>query len=153
MLVVSALVGSGLVSGLLFAFSVAVIPALNELSPESGMQAMQRINVVIINPVFLLAFLGTSALCMTVAFFAMRGLPSVSSICLLIGALAYLLGPLGITIAFNGPLNNQLANVPADRAQAEWPKYVSAWLRWNHVRTALGAVAIASLSIGLAQAA
>jgi uncharacterized membrane protein len=152
-LIVAAIVGGGLVSGLLFAFSVAVMPALRDLSPQAGMQAMQRINVVIINPIFLFVFLGTSLLCIAVAFFAMRGLPSASSICLLIGALAYLIGPLGITMAFNVPLNNQLAAVPADRAQIEWPKYVSAWLRWNHMRTALGAVAIALLSTGLVQAA
>jgi uncharacterized membrane protein len=153
LLIIASIVGSGLVSGLLFAFSVAVMPALSKLSPEAGMQAVQRINVIIINPIFLFAFLGTSLLCLVVAFFAVRGLPSASPFCLLIGALACLLGPLGITMAFNVPLNNQLADVPSSQAQIEWPKYVSTWLGWNHVRTALGALAIALLGIGLAQSA
>jgi uncharacterized membrane protein len=149
-LVIAAIVGSGLVSGLLFAFSVVIMRALMQLAPEIGMQAMQRINIVIINPMFLLAFLGSLLLCLAVAAVAVFGEPHPGSRWLLAGAVAYLLGPFGITLVFNVPLNNQLASTPAHEAQTEWPKYASAWLRWNHARTALGALAMVFLSIGLA---
>lgn len=153
LLVIAAIVGSGLVSGLLFAFSVSVMRALLQLAPEAGMAAMQRINVVIINPLFLLAFLGTSALCLAIAVIAIRGPFGAGSLWLLLGAVAYLAGPLGITMAFNVPLNNRLAAVDASRAADEWPRYVAAWLRWNHLRTLLGALAIALLALGLARSA
>jgi uncharacterized membrane protein len=41
-LVVLATLGSGLVAGLLFAFSTAVMKALAQLPPEQGMKAMQH---------------------------------------------------------------------------------------------------------------
>lgn len=150
-IIVATIVGSGLISGLLFAFSVVVMRALSQLSPEAGMLAMQRINVLIINPLFLLVFLGSCLLSLVVAVIGLRGAPSQGALWLLAGAVAYLLGPLGITLAFNVPLNNRLAAVPPNQAQTEWPKYVSSWLRWNHLRTLLGVLAIGFLSVGLAQ--
>jgi uncharacterized membrane protein len=120
-LVIAAIVGSGLVSGLLFAFSVVIMRALMQLAPEVGMQAMQRINVVIINPLFLLAFLGTTVLCLAVAAIELLGASHVGSGWLLAGAVAYWLGPLGITMLFNVPLNNRLADTPANQAEIEWP--------------------------------
>jgi uncharacterized membrane protein len=152
-LAIAAIVGSGLVSGLLFAFSAVVMRALQELPPEAGMSTMQRVNVLIINPLFLLAFMGTSALCLAIAVVGVRGASSQGALWLLAGASAYLLGPLGVTMAFNVPLNNRLASVAPNQASAEWPRYVAAWLRWNHVRTLLGALATGLLSVGLAQAA
>jgi uncharacterized membrane protein len=140
-------------SGLLFAFSVVVMRALSQLPPEAGMLAMQQINVLIINPVFLLLFLGTSALCVATAIVGMRGLPSIGALLLLAGACAYLAGPLGVTAVFNVPLNNELATLAPSQATAEWPTYVTAWLRWNHVRTALGVLATTLLCCGLVQGA
>ncbi len=144
-----ALVGGGLITGLLFAFSLVVMRALLELPPEEGMSTMQRINVLIVRPLFLLPFLGTALLCVVLAVGALwQG--GAGSIALAGGALAYLLGPLGVTMAFNVPLNNRLARVDLREAQLLWPRYVNDWLRWNHVRTALGAVSIALLAWGLA---
>ena len=54
---VLAAVGSGLMAGLLFAFSNFVMKALTRLPPEQGMAAMQLINVTIINPVSSYCFL------------------------------------------------------------------------------------------------
>ena len=57
---VLAALGSGLVAGLFFGFSTAVMKALARLPPAQGMKAMQDINVVILNPVFLAVFMGTA---------------------------------------------------------------------------------------------
>jgi uncharacterized membrane protein len=152
-LVVAAIVGSGLVTGLLFAFSLVVMRALRELTPEVGMATMQRINVLILSPLFLTVFMGTAVLCVTLLVVAWRGQPSEGALLLMLGSAAYLLGPLGITAGFNVPLNNALAAATREQAAVAWPSYVSAWLRWNHVRTAMGVAAMALLSIGLAVAA
>ena len=55
-----AALGSGLMSGLFFTFSNFVMKALAALPPNYGSSAMQSINVMIINPWFLMVFLGTA---------------------------------------------------------------------------------------------
>lgn len=153
LVVIAAIVGSGLVSGLLFAFSLVVMRALRELAPEVGMGAMQRINVLIVNPLFLVLFLGTAVLSVLLLIIGWRGLPSLGALLLALGSSAYLVGPLGITMGFSVPLNNALASTPRDQAPEAWPRYVRAWLRWNHIRTMLGVVATTLLSCGLPLAA
>lgn len=151
-IVAVAIVGAGLMTGLLFAFSLVVMRALRELDAPTGMRAMQRINVLIVRPLFLLVFLGTAALSLVVMVAAWNQLPAPEAALLLAGAGAYLIGPLGVTMAFNIPLNNRLAATPPAQAEVAWPAYAAAWLRWNHVRTALGCAAIALLSLGLVEA-
>ncbi len=63
---VISITGGGIVTGLLFAFSNFVMRALDDLQPEHGMFAMQRINEKIINPIFLILFLGTPLLCLAI---------------------------------------------------------------------------------------
>jgi uncharacterized membrane protein len=58
----AAVIGSGLMAGLFFVFSVCVMQALSRLPPEEGIAAMNAINVVIQNPLFLTAFMGTALL-------------------------------------------------------------------------------------------
>ncbi len=147
--VIATIVGTGLVSGLLFAFSVVVMRALLQLAPEQGMLAMQRINVLIVNPLFITVFVGSAALCLAVLVVSWRGVPSSGALWLLCGAGAYLLGPLGVTIAFNVPLNNRLAALTAEQAAQAWPRWARTWLRWNHARTALGVLATVLLTVGL----
>ena len=57
-----ALLGSALVGGVFFAFSSFVMKALARVPSSQGIAAMQSINVVVINPSFLGAFLGTALL-------------------------------------------------------------------------------------------
>ena len=55
--------GCGLIAGSFFAFSTFVMGALGRLPPAHGIAAMQSINVVVINPWFLGAFIGTAVAC------------------------------------------------------------------------------------------
>lgn len=150
LLLVAAIGGCGLMAGLLFAFSLVVMRALRELPAPQGQLAMQRINVLIVTPLFLLLFLGTALLCVLLAVLAWRGLPAAAAWWQLAGCAAYLLGPLGATVAFNVPLNNRLATARPAQAAVVWPPYVAAWLRWNHLRTALGLAATVLLALALA---
>jgi hypothetical protein len=61
-LIFSAVIGAGLNAGLFFIFSVCIMGALARLPAEQGIAAMQAINVVILNPLFLLVFMGTAVL-------------------------------------------------------------------------------------------
>ncbi len=146
---VLAVVGAGLVSGLLFAFSNFVMQALLELPAEYGQQAMQRINVRIINPVFLLAFMGSALACALVAVLCVLHPATPGTGWLLAGALTYLAGPFGVTLACNVPLNNAMARARPDEASTAWPANASRWRRWNHLRTVLAVLATTLLGIGL----
>ena len=48
-LTIVAALGSGVMAGFFFAFSVVVMKALGKLAPEEGIAAMQSINVVVLN--------------------------------------------------------------------------------------------------------
>jgi uncharacterized membrane protein len=135
-------------AGLLFAFSNFVMRALSELPAAYGMEAMQRINVHIVNPVFLSVFMGTPALFLLAALAVLpAGSVSVRGL-VLTGGACYLLGVLGVTMLFNVPLNNTLAGLGAAAAPAEWPTYVARWLRWNHVRTVAALVSAVLMLLG-----
>lgn len=148
-IVVVVIVGAGLVTGVLFAFSNFVMLALADLPNDKGMFAMQRVNEKIINPVFLVLFLGTPILCFLIAIRSTLQLDAPGSTLLLMGALAYLIGPFGITVLFNVPLNNQLAKAEPFAADEVWPVYQKRWQSWNHMRTYIGVLSVLLLAAGL----
>ncbi len=146
---IASVTGGGVVSGLLFAFSNFVMRALAQMPPEQGMSAMQKINVTIINPLFLTLFLGTPLLCAILVVASILEPSSPGSMWRLGGAVAYLAGPFLITMIFNVPLNNRLAEAEASDAEDTWANYQLTWQRWNHLRTYLGILSILLLSVGL----
>jgi uncharacterized membrane protein len=143
--------GCGLMAGLFFAFSLAVMRALARLPSAAGIAAMQAINVAIINPVFLATFFGTAAACVLVMIASLLRWHNPGAVYLLIGGALYLVGTLWVTVAFNVPKNNALASVaPAGPDGATlWSNYLSSWTAWNHVRAAAALAAAASLTIAL----
>src|SRR5262245_15462605 len=143
--------GSGLMAGVFFAFSAAVMSALSRLPPASGIAAMQSINVAVINPVFLTALLGTALACGAVAISSLWTWHEPGARLRLAGSLAYLAGTFLVTIVFNIPRNNALAAVdPASAGGARlWAGYLTGWTAWNHVRTVAALAAAALLTMGL----
>ena len=137
--------GSGLVGGIFFAFSTFVMGALARLPAPQGIAAMQSINIVVINPVFMAAFMGTAALCVIVAVGALFGWSGPHPTLVLAGAVLYLVGNIVVTMTGNVPLNNALAAVDPASAEgaAVWARYIPSWNLWNHVRTATGLAAAA----------
>lgn len=146
-----AALGSGLIAGTFFVFSVAIMRAFAQLPPAEGMRAMQTINVVILNPAFLGVFLGTAVLSAVVAVLAVLNWSMPSSAYFIAGAVLYIVGSLVVTMVFNVPLNNTLA--AADPASPEgqeiWTNYLSNWIFWNHIRTLASLAAAACFIIGL----
>ena len=146
---VGAIAGAGVMTGLLFAFSNFVMQALAKLPSTEGMFAMQQINEKIINPVFLAFFMGTPLLCGTIGLYSAWNLGSIGSAFSLAGSILYLIGPFGITMLCNVPLNNRLALADVNQAEVIWPDYQIRWQRWNHARTYIGLVSIVLLALGL----
>jgi uncharacterized membrane protein len=130
-------VACGLVAGFFFAFSTTVMKALARLPAAQGVAAMQSINVVVINPLVMVALFGTALACgvLVVAAFVEWGEPY--AVYLLVGGLAYLAGVILLTGGYHVPRNNALATLdPNDRdAESQWNRYVRTWTAGNHVRT------------------
>jgi uncharacterized membrane protein len=143
--------GCGSIAGVFFAFSSFVMNALARLPAAQGIAAMQSINVVVINPLFLAAFLGTASACVLLVVSSLLRWREPGAAYLLAGGLLYFVGAFLATILFNAPRNNALAAV--DPASAEgaglWTNYLSGWTAWNHVRTAASLAAAALLTIAL----
>lgn len=139
LLILFTALGAATVGGVFFAFSSFVMKALAQLPAAQGVAAMQRINVVVINPWFMGAFMGTlllSVACVVVALMSWQPL-------LLAAGLLYAVGNFGVTMAFNVPRNNHLMRFDAASADAAawWPVYVREWTFWNHVRMVAGLAA------------
>lgn len=141
-----AVLGSGLMAGLFFAFSTSVMAALARLPAGQGAAAMNAINVVIVNPVFLAVFMGAALVCLAIGVGAVINWGQPGALWLLAGSLLYLVGIMLVTMIFNVPLNDALA--AADPASAEganlWSRYLDEWVMWNHVRTVAGLGSLAS---------
>jgi uncharacterized membrane protein len=133
----TAAIGSGLVAGIFFAFSTFVMAALGRILPEQGIAAMQSINITVLNPAFLIAFLGTGFVCLVLAAGSYVWWGGASGKLVLAASLIYLVGCIGVTMVCNVPLNDALAAVSPNTPEAAtlWSRYLSTWTAWNHLRT------------------
>jgi uncharacterized membrane protein len=146
-----AVLGCGLVGGVFFAFSTFVMKALAQQAPSEGITVMQAINITVINPWFMTAFLGTAVACVILAISALLKLHQPSAIYLLVGSILYVIGTFGVTMIFNVPLNDVLAIAKSDSPEGAnlWAKYLTDWTFWNHVRTVAALAATTLLAIAL----
>ncbi|TGN14677.1 DUF1772 domain-containing protein [Leptospira ilyithenensis] len=140
-----------LLTGLFFGYSVSVNWALHRLKNSEYVRAMQEINDVIQNPLFLLTFLGPVILLPLLTF--LYGNPPdhpdfVLRFYLLAGAsVFYIVGPFGLTIAGNVPLNNKLAKFNEESAtekevEAERSEFEKPWNRLHTIRTVASVIAL-----------
>jgi uncharacterized membrane protein len=140
-----AVIGCGLAAGIFYAFSTFIMAALARLPPAQGAEAMRQINVTVINPLFMVVFMGTALVSAVLVVLVLLDGSASGAGLMLAGALFYLLGCFGVTMVFNVPLNNRLARSGPDTEQAVWSHYLTAWTRWNHVRTLAPVVSVVLL--------
>lgn len=141
----AATIATGLVAGLLFAFSVAVMPALGRTADRTFVDVMQQVNAAIQNPAFFLAFLGAPLLIAVAAVLQWRS-PALPW---LLAGLALYGVMIVVTAVVNVPLNNVLADAgPAagiDDPAGVRAAFEARWVRWNLVRTLTSAAALGCL--------
>lgn len=140
-----AAVGCGLLAGLYFAFSTFIMTALGRIGQVSGIMAMNAINTVIVQSLFMPLFLGATLASLLLAIAAVFRWGEPGAAAMLAGGALYVVGMFACTAVIHVPLNNALA--AADPASVEaaslWARYLTDWTSWNHVRTVSSTLACA----------
>jgi uncharacterized membrane protein len=143
-LLLAATLAVGLQAGTYYVWASGVMPGLARTDDRTFVDALQNMNVAIVNPVFLATFLGAPVLAAGAAVAA-----SGSARPWAVAGLALALGTLVVSFAANIPLNDALEaagrvdgikDLAAVRADFE-----DSWVRWNVVRAVLSTAAFGSL--------
>nr|WP_295877063.1 anthrone oxygenase family protein [uncultured Chitinophaga sp.] len=137
-----AVLTTGLLTGIFFGFEVSINPAFARLKDAEYITAMQAINDVIVNPVFIFVFLG-AAVFLPLAAYQQQGRRRSL---LWIAAALYIIFVLGVTSVCNVPLNDALAKVSVSGASAEQlhaarEQFAAPWNMWHTIRTYAGIIA------------
>jgi len=138
-------IGCGLLAGLYFAFSTFIMTALGRIDQAAGISAMNAINTVIVQSLFLPVFLGSTLTAAALAVLAPFRWDEPGAALWLIGSVLYVVGMFVVTAVFNVPLNNALMAVAPASGEAAtlWARYLVDWTWWNHVRTVASTAAFA----------
>ena len=130
----AATVTTGLLAGLFYSYCISVMRALAGTDDRTFIEVMQRINVAIVNPWFLISFLGSIACTAAAVVAHLKG--DRALLVWLIAALVLNLVGFAVTVAANVPLNDRLARLDlgGDLALAR-AQFETDWVRWNVART------------------
>jgi uncharacterized membrane protein len=146
-----AAIATGLQAGVYYSFSCAVMPGLQLGDARTFIAAMQQINIAIINPWFMVTFLGAPLLA------AIAGALQVSrggtALALTAAGFVFTLATFVITVAINVPLNDALA-AAGDPTQIVDPasvrdRFEASWVRWNTVRALTSTLSLGCLGWAL----
>lgn len=138
-------VAVGLMSGIYWAFTTAVMPGLRDRDDRSFIVTMQSINRRILNPWFLTIFMGSLLLPIATAIALFLDNDNDARWWGIAGAIAAAV-PFAITIGGNVPLNNTLdAATPNDDQAATRRAFEGPWTRLNLWRTITATAALAVL--------
>ena len=139
---------TGLSAGLFYAWQVSVIPGTKLVQDATYIETMQQINRAIINPPFMLIFLGTLIMQVISVYFYWD---TTGPFWFILGATAsYGAGTVLITGMGNVPLNDaldtlKLNQLSTDQVTAERRDYESRWNRFHIIRTVFSVLAFMML--------
>lgn len=149
---VAAILTSGLLAGLFYAFSCAVTPGLARADDATFVTATRATNEAILNGWFALTFFGAPVLTVVALVALLTGSGDVAPAAWSSGAVLAHLATWVITARAHLPLNRAIADAgdsaathAAVRASSE-----ARWRRWNNVRTLTSTAAFAALVLAVA---
>ncbi|MCX0274635.1 DUF1772 domain-containing protein [Nocardia zapadnayensis] len=150
---IAATVATGLMAGVFGIYAVAIMPGLRTTDDRTFIGAYQAIDRAIINPLFLVTFLGALILSIAAALLNLGGDSRSVPFWAAAAAVLYLVAVV-ITFAVHLPLNDALkaAGAPADLADPAAVREAfaeSRWVAWNIVRTVTSTAAFACLGWAL----
>ena len=147
----SSIVATGLMAGLWYAWTVSVIPGTRRIPDTTYITTMQNINKAIINPAFIIPFMGIPVLLAGAAIVQFRAGDYRRGWLLTAAGATYIVGVLGVTIGGNVPLNDaleafDLAGSDEQAIATRRDTYETPWNRWHYLRTAanIGSFVLAS---------
>jgi uncharacterized membrane protein len=134
---------TGISAGVFLTYQNSVLPGLGALDDRTFAKAMNSMNRAILNPAFMLFFIGSMVALAAAAIigFILGGL--LPAWLFAAAAIVYQVGVIFVTGSVNVPLNNALAKDNDRRA------FEARWVRWNVVRTLSAIVAFALAIAGL----
>lgn len=147
-----AMIAVGLMAGLFYTFSIAVMLGLGQTDDRTFVLAMQKINEEIQNPAFAPAFFGSIVFPVAAAIMHRR-LGATAVVRWIVAGLGFYALAFVVTRGFNIPLNDDLAaagdpdripNLAQVRDDFEGP-----WVAWNLVRMTVSILALACLGRAL----
>ncbi len=136
-LLIVAVVGAGLGSGIFLAFSAGIMPGLRRANDETYVSAMREINIGVVNPAFLLPIFLPPFVLAAAAIAAFVEDDTVTGWLLLVAAAIFVAGGTVLTSGRSIPLNNALEKSRGGDATAARTAFERSWRAWNHVRTLL----------------
>ncbi len=148
-MIILLIVMTGLMAGIYCAFSVFIMKALAELPAFQAAEAMNNINDVIVNTLFLPMFFGSTLWYVGLIVWSLSDWQSDRSILMVTAALIYIVGMFCITVFGNVPLNKKLKENESDTSALIrcWGEYRHKWTRLNHLRMISCIVSCAMLAI------
>ena len=134
-ILILAILFTGLMAGIFFTWSNAVKPGIGKLSDIEYLRAFQSMNRVILNNTFKLIFIGAVLATALVPFFYFHLYPSNIFWFLVSAFIVYWVGAFGITVFGNIPLNEILDKTTLETLSLEELKSLrtSIELRWNNL--------------------
>ncbi len=141
----AATAAAGLQAGTYYAWATGVMPGLSRVDDRTFVATMQNINVAIVNPAFMLSFLGAPLLAGAAIFTS-----DSSARPWLIAGTAFAAGAIAITAGGNIPLNNALESAGGveritDLAAVR-SDFESTWVSWNIARALTSTASLACLA-------
>ncbi len=135
-MIVLLIVMTGLMAGIYFAFSVFIMESLAQLPALQGARAMNKINDVIINTLFLPVFFGSTLWYAGLIVWSFADWQQTRSVLIISAAIIYIAGMFLVTAFGNVPLNNRLKESESSETALGhcWSKYLQQWTRLNHLR-------------------
>mmetsp|Transcript_36235 Transcript_36235/g.81461 ORF Transcript_36235/g.81461 Transcript_36235/m.81461 type:complete len:222 (-) Transcript_36235:186-851(-) len=133
-------------AGIIFIFSNTIMPALSTFNSNTGIQVMNTINDLIVNPLFLFVFMGGMISVYPTAAMMNKpdDYPAAARYYSLASTLIFFFGEVLVTVGCNVPRNDALMAVDpsSDAGDTYWRNtYLKSWVAWNTARGIFAAIA------------
>lgn len=145
---------NSMAAGIIFIFSNTVMPSLATFDSDVGINVMNKINIIIVNPLFIIAFFGglISAYPTVVMLKNPDTFSRPARYYALASTLVMFFGEFMVTSLANVPRNDALLAVDPDSEEGEmyWRNdFLKGWVMWNNIRcfASVAAAALGGLSL------
>lgn len=141
---------SGLMAGLFYSWSISVTPGLAKVNDENYLKAFQSMNRAILNPVFLIIFMGLVILLILLSYLSYNSTEPAQFWYILSATVLYIAGVIVVTIFGNVPMNNKLEVLQIESINLEQMAsfrlgFENKWNKLNMIRTICSALSFLML--------